>query len=67
MLVRLGYCYNGDPDDDGGGAYGLNPPAVGIDFFQGPIADANDGIDNNRDGQVDEPGEQITIARFVCI
>jgi hypothetical protein len=40
MLVwDLGYCYNGDPDDDGGGAYGLNPPAVGIDFFQGPIAD----------------------------
>jgi hypothetical protein len=63
--LGLGYCYNGDPDDDGGGAYGLNPPAVGIDFFQGPIADANDGIDNNRDGQVDEPGEQITMSRFV--
>jgi hypothetical protein len=36
--LGLGYCYNGDPDDDGGGAYGLNPPAVGIDFFQGPIS-----------------------------
>ena len=63
--LGLGYCYNGDPDDDGGGGYGLNPPAVGIDFFQGPIADLNDGIDNNRDGQVDEPGEQITMSRFV--
>jgi len=63
--LGLGYCYNGDPDDDGGGAYGLNPPAVGIDFFQGPLADLNDGVDNNRDGRVDEPGEQITMSRFV--
>lgn len=63
--LGLGYCYNGDPDDDGGGGYGLNPPAVGIDFFQGPLADLNDSIDNNRDGRVDEPGEQISMSRFV--
>ncbi|MBK9400825.1 MAG: hypothetical protein IPN36_08140 [Bacteroidetes bacterium] len=63
--LGLGYCYNGDPDDDGGGGYGLNPPAVGIDFFQGPLADLNDGVDNNKDGRVDEPGEQITMSRFV--
>jgi hypothetical protein len=63
--LGLGYCYNGDPDDDGGGGYGLNPPAVGIDFFQGPLADPGDGIDNNRDGQVDEPGEQISMSRFI--
>ena len=63
--LGLGYVYNGDPDDDGGGGYGLNPPAVGIDFFQGPLADPGDGIDNNRDGRVDEPGEQITMSRFV--
>jgi len=63
--LGLGFCYNGDPDDDGGGGYGLNPPAVGIDFFQGPLADTGDGIDNNRDGRVDEPGEQITMSRFV--
>ncbi|MBK8943726.1 MAG: T9SS type A sorting domain-containing protein [Ignavibacteriae bacterium] len=31
----LMYCYNGDEDDDG--IYGPNPPAVGFDFFQGPI------------------------------
>ncbi len=43
----LGYCYNGDADDDGNGEnhYGLNPPAIGIDYFQGPLADA-DGADN---------------------
>ncbi|HEX4888611.1 MAG TPA: T9SS C-terminal target domain-containing protein, partial [Luteibaculaceae bacterium] len=45
----LGFCYNGDNDDDvsGGGqrGYGLTPPAVGIDFFQGPFQDP-DGLDN---------------------
>ncbi len=63
--LGLGYVYNGDPDDDGGGAYGLNPPAVGIDFFQGPLADVGDGVDNDRDGTTDEPGEEITMSRFV--
>ncbi len=44
----LGYCYNGDNyDEDNSGAfgYGDQPPAIGIDFFQGPYMDP-DGIDN---------------------
>ena len=44
----LGYCYNGDnTDEDNGGAkgYGPQPPAIGVDFFQGPFQD-NDGLDN---------------------
>jgi hypothetical protein len=49
----LGYCYNGDSDDEGALGYGLNPPAVGFDFFQGPFADYFDGLDNDRDGCVD--------------
>lgn len=49
----LGYCYNSDPDDEGPNGYGLNPPAVGFDFFQGPFADFFDGLDNDRDGCVD--------------
>jgi len=43
----LGYCYNGT-DVDGSGqveAYGEQPPAVGVDFFQGPYMDP-DGFDN---------------------
>ncbi len=51
----LGYCYNGDADDESTqGGYGLFPPAIGIDFFQGPLADTADGIDNDKDGLVDE-------------
>lgn len=44
----LGYAYNGDnTDEDNAGAigYGTQPPAVGIDFFEGPYQDS-DGMDN---------------------
>ena len=61
----LGFVYNGDEDDDGATGYGLNPPSLGVDFFQGPLADPGDGIDNDRDGVVDEPGEQIIMSQFV--
>ncbi|KAA3644486.1 MAG: T9SS C-terminal target domain-containing protein [Bacteroidetes bacterium] len=45
----LGYCYNGDDDDEDNGGrngYGSTPAAIGIDFFEGPYQDA-DGINNN--------------------
>ena len=47
----LGYGYNGTDNDAGaacaGGAvgYGVQPPAIGVDFFEGPFQDA-DGLDN---------------------
>ena len=44
----LGYCYNGDAKDEdyrNQKGYGINPPAVGVDFFEGPYQDA-DGKDN---------------------
>jgi len=43
----LGYCYNGKAIDGSGQAeaYGAQPPAIGVDFFQGPYMD-KDGIDN---------------------
>jgi len=64
-VVRgLGYAYNGDDDDEGAAGYGLNPPSIGIDFLLGPLADENDGIDNNRDGVVDEPGERFIMSMF---
>jgi len=51
--LSLGYCYNGDPNDDGATGYGLNPPVIGVDFMEGPYADFGDGIDNDRDGCLD--------------
>jgi hypothetical protein len=47
VLRGLGYCYNGKAIDGSGEieAYGAQPPAVGVDFFQGPYIDP-DGYDN---------------------
>ncbi|MFA7273617.1 MAG: T9SS type A sorting domain-containing protein [Crocinitomicaceae bacterium] len=44
----LGYYYNGnnfDTDISGFKGYGSSPPAVGVDFFEGPYQD-DDGVDN---------------------
>jgi len=43
----LGYFYNGTLEDGTGQtwAYGMYPPAIGLDFFEGPYQDP-DGFDN---------------------
>jgi len=35
-LLSLGYCYNDGADSD----YGVDAPAIGYDFFQGPIVES---------------------------
>ena len=40
----LGYCYNGDDDDEGVLGYGLNPPTVGVDYFEGPTDTAGNQL-----------------------
>jgi len=40
LTRNLGYCYNGDNDDDvsqSNYAYGINPPAYGMDLFKGAV------------------------------
>ncbi|GMQ82757.1 MAG: hypothetical protein BMS9Abin05_2218 [Rhodothermia bacterium] len=59
----MGYVYNADDDDDGGLGYGRAPPALGILFLEGPIADI-DLKDNDRDGLVDEPNERLRTTTF---
>ena len=41
---KLGFCYNGDDDDEGILGYGLNPPSVGTTFFEGPRDSAGNEI-----------------------
>ncbi|QQS36880.1 MAG: T9SS type A sorting domain-containing protein [Ignavibacteriales bacterium] len=51
--LSLGYTYNSD-NDDGGGAgatYGSSPPAIGYDFFQGPIVEGNPNDSAKFDGK----------------
>lgn len=47
---NLGICYNGDDNDEGILGYGLNPPSVGVNFFEGPLR---------------EDGTQIGLSKFV--
>lgn len=37
--LSLGFCYNGDDNDEGILGYGLNPPSIGVDFFESPTKD----------------------------
>lgn len=62
---NLGYGYNGDQIDEGPTGYGENPPAIGIDFLQGSVANLGDGKDNDNDGDFDEDGEQILMSKFM--
>ena len=53
-LLHLGYTYNGDSFDENG--YENTPPAIGYTFLVTPEAQI-DELDNDHDGQIDEPGE----------
>lgn len=59
----LGYMYNGDEDDDGADGYGLHPPAIGMDFFEGPYQDP-DGSDFGATGVPDGCDESINGLNF---
>lgn len=73
----LGYVYNGDENDETVRGYGENPPAVGVDFFEGPFADPNN-LDDSGDpcinaravnglgyGDSIVDNERIGMARFI--
>ena len=63
LASGLGFVYNASDDDSD---YGTAPPAAGVDFFQGPLVDA-DGLDNDRDGIVDEEEERLQMTAFMRI
>lgn len=68
VMRHLGFVFNGfNPDGVVGspGHYGEYPPAAGIGILEGPLAIENDGIDNDRDGVMDEPGEHLMMSHFV--
>lgn len=68
VMEHLGYAYNGlDVDGIAGNPshYGEHPPAAGVGILRGPRAPLSDGIDNDRDGVVDEIGERLMMSHFV--
>ncbi len=60
-----GFGYNGDNDDETMSGYGVNPPMQNVKILRGVLADPMDGIDNNLDGTLDEPGERTTMNHFM--
>lgn len=46
-ILSISYAYNGSAND---AIYGGTPPAVGFDFFQGPLVDGVAGQDINKNG-----------------
>jgi hypothetical protein len=66
----IGYAYNGDANDGAtalpaAGTYGANPPAQGLKYLRGPEATPLDGVDNDRDGTIDEADETWAMSHFV--
>jgi len=64
------YAYNADDVDDpyAGLAFGgplPPPPSQSVTLLKGPEADLNDGIDNNRNGLIDEPRESWGLTNFM--
>lgn len=61
----LGYCYNGRAVDGSNEpqSYGSQPPAIGVDFFQGPYLD-KDQLDNPKYDTI-VIGEDTTLQQIV--
>ena len=57
-LLHMGFTYNADNLDENG--YEEAPPTIGFTFLKTPQADF-DFLDNNHDGQIDEPNEPASM------
>ncbi len=64
---NYGFVYNGDSNDGSGEptAYGIKPPMLSTVILNGPMAEPNDGIDNNNNGTIDEVGEKNLMTNFL--
>ncbi|UCF65533.1 MAG: hypothetical protein JSW33_06790 [bacterium] len=49
-VVGLGFAYNGEATDGEFDVFGIAPPAMGYDFFQGPLVEGIAGQDKNLNG-----------------
>jgi len=69
VMHNFGYTYNGenyDYDVGGNPGYHSNLPVFACNVLNGPLANPHDGIDNNNNGVIDEPGEHCLMDGFIC-
>ncbi len=67
VAYNYGYSYNADAFDETLGStidYGAYIPAQGFNIVKGPLANVNDGIDNNNNGTIDEIGEDCKLNKL---
>jgi hypothetical protein len=60
-LNNFVFVYNADSVDQFN-VYGSHIPTNSLKILNGPLAQPNDGIDNNNNGIVDEPGEKALLS-----
>ncbi len=63
--LGLAYVYNADNFDEGSDGYGTPPPALGYDFFQGPLVDAPGKTQRDPDGTVYPNKRRLPLTTFV--
>ena len=67
VMNNFGYTYNGtnyDNDVNGVPGYHSNLPVFSCNVLNGPLANPNDGIDNNNNGIIDEANEHCLMNGF---
>ena len=67
VMNNFGYTYNGENYDYDIGTtpgYHTNLPIFACNVLNGPLANPNDGIDNNNNGVIDEPNEHCLMNGF---
>lgn len=65
---NLGFSYNADNYDESNSnvpGYLNYPPAAGTCILKGPKAPVSDGVDNDNDGLIDNPGEECLMNQFI--
>ncbi|MCB0718063.1 MAG: hypothetical protein KDD65_06430, partial [Bacteroidetes bacterium] len=63
--LGLGFVYNADNDDEGSDGYGTPAPALGYDFFQGPLVPAPGETFTDPDGTVHQDATRLKMTRFM--
>lgn len=63
--LGLGFVYNADNDDEGSDGYGTPAPALGYDFYQGPLVASPGESHTDPDGTVHTDSTRLQMTRFL--